>query len=129
MYLLGVPMAVNLDVTFSPEKLKMNAKNDAFLVLKFTNTDNEKIFWCETDVLVKHPLSLAFDRELELGRTRVGILKPNKSAEKKVRIYTRPNNYPGAYSLAITAYVYDEEGVISERLERKAEVECVEIRE
>ncbi len=120
-------MAVNLDVIFKPEKLKMNAKNEAFLVLKFTNADNERIFWCETDVSVKHPLSLAFDKELDLGRTRVGILKPNKIAEKKVRIYTRPNNYPGTYSLNITAYIYDEEGVISERLERKAEVECIEI--
>ena len=116
---------IDLSVEFEPAQLKSNAKNEAFLVLKLKNKDGSKTFWCECDVSAQHPLSLAHDKQLELGRTRIGIVTPGKTIEKKVRVYTRPNNFAGSYGLDVTVYAYDEEGVIAERREHHETVECV----
>ena len=115
----------NISVRFDPEKLKANARNEAMLVLGIENTDSSKNYWCESEVSVKPPLSLAHDIELNMGKTRVGILKPLGKLEKKIKIYTRPNNFPDTYTVNITTYVYDEEGVIAERIESKASIPCV----
>ncbi|MEM3019758.1 MAG: hypothetical protein QW194_00330 [Candidatus Micrarchaeaceae archaeon] len=115
----------NINVRFDPEKLKANARNEAMLVLGIENTDSSKNYWCESEVSVKPPLSLAHDIELNMGKTRVGILKPLGKLEKKIKIYTRPNNFPDTYTVNITTYVYDEEGVIAERIESKASIPCV----
>ncbi|MEM0201839.1 MAG: hypothetical protein QXR73_01530 [Candidatus Micrarchaeaceae archaeon] len=114
----------NISVKFEPEKLKANARNESMLILVVENMDESKDYWCESEVSVKPPLSLAHDIELNMGKMRVGILKPKGKLEKKIRIYTRPNNFPDTYNVNITTYVYDEEGVIAERVESKGTIPC-----
>ena len=115
---------IKLKVNFDPMELKQNSKNEFFLILDFSNINDKLNFWCECDVIVKHPLSLAHDKMLDIGRTRVGIIGPNENIEKRIKVYTRPNNYPGEYELSLTAYLYDREGIIAERIDRKDTVIC-----
>ncbi len=115
---------IELKINFDPPELKQNIKNEFFIILNFSNTNNDLNFWCECDLLVKHPLSLAHDKMLDIGRTRVGIIEPKQNIEKRIKIYTRPNNYPGEYELNLTAYLYDREGIISERIDRKETIIC-----
>ncbi len=116
---------VEVKVNFEPNILKADSKNEIVATLSYTNKDSEKLFWCESDLVVKSPLTLARDISLSSGRARVGILKPNSGIEKKIKIYTLPNNLPDSYEVNITTYVYDEEAVISERIEQKEYLECV----
>lgn len=114
----------NVSMRFEPERLKANTRNEAMLVLRIENSDGSKDYWCESEVSVKPPLSLAHDIELNMGKTRIGILKPKGQLEKKIKVYTKPNNFPDTYSVNVTTYVYDEEGVIAERVESKGSVPC-----
>jgi len=114
---------IEVSARFEPDVLKAYAKNDAMLVITVKNLDGVP-YWCECDVSVKHPLSLAYDRELGIGRTRMGILKPGGMIEKKIKIFTLPNNFPDDYQVAMTAYVYGEDGAIAERLEKSESVPC-----
>lgn len=114
---------VEISARFEPEVLKAYSKNDATLIIIVKNLGGTP-YWCECDVNVKHPLSLAYDKELATGRTRVGILRPNGTIEKKIKIFTVPNNFPEDYQVSMTAYVYDEDGAIAERLEKSEAVPC-----
>lgn len=113
-----------LETRFEPEVLKANKKNEATMYLTVTSDGNQQHYWCECDINVNHPLSLAPDKELGLGRTRVGILRPNKRIEKQVKVYTRPNNFPDNYSVKITVYLYDEDGAIAQRFEQNEIIKC-----
>ncbi len=116
---------VELNVDFEPQSLKSNMKNEFFIILRLKNTTNTDNFWCECDINVIHPLSLAQDKELAAGRTRIGIITGNETSEKRVKIYTRPNNYPDKYKIKITAYIYDKEGIIAQRIDREEKIECI----
>jgi len=115
---------VDISAKFEPETLKAYKRNEATMHLSLKNPDESKTFWCECDIKVNPPLSLAYDRELNAGHARVGILKPNGNAVKPIKIYTRPNNFPDDYALNITAYVYDEDGAIAERIEHNTSIKC-----
>ena len=115
---------VDVAAKFEPEVLKANKRNEATMHLSLKNVDESKTFWCECDIKVNPPLSLAYDKELNIGHARVGILKPNRSMIKQIKLYTRPNNFPDNYALNITAYVYDEDGAIAERIEYNASIRC-----
>lgn len=116
-------MNVDVNVDFSPGKLKAFSRNEANMTITLKNNTNE-IFWGECEVNVTSPLSLAHDAEMNNGRTRVGIVKPMGTATKQVKIYTRPNNYPDDYTFSVVAYIYDGDGAISERVEKKASIMC-----
>lgn len=109
-----------------PGTLKAYSKNEAYLVLSLKSADGTASYWCECDVSVKPPLSLAHDKELNTGRTKVGIIKPNGEIAKRIRLFTMPNNFPDDYSLSITAYIYGEDGAIAERIEKNESVPCKE---
>ena len=115
---------VSISMMFEPAVLKAYARNEASMHITLKNTDPAKTYWCECDVAVKAPLSLAHDKELSVGRSRVGILKPGGEKEKELRLYTNPNNFPDEYSLTVTAYAYDEDGAIAERTEQAGSVKC-----
>lgn len=117
---------LSVSTKFIPEKLKAYAKNEVTMVIRLDNANKTNHYWCECDVNVKSPLSLAHDRELDTGRTRMGIVKPEGAIEKQIKVYTRPNNFPDDYAINITAYVYDKDGAISERIELPAKIECAD---
>jgi hypothetical protein len=115
---------VQVTVRFDPQTLKAYNRNEATMYLAFENVDGSKQYWCECEIAVKSPLSLAGDKELDAGRTRVGVVKPNETKSKQVKLYTRPNNFPDSYNVGITTYVYDDDGTIAERLEQTENIAC-----
>ena len=115
---------VDLSTEFEPQVLKAYTKNEAVMKITMKSLDPSRTFWCECDINVKPPLTLAHDKELGLGRTRIGIIKPNGTIQKPIRLYTSPNNFPDEYPISIIAYVYDEDGAIAERLEFSKGIRC-----
>lgn len=116
--------AIRVTVKFEPQKLRAYKRNEATMSLAFENSDSMKQYWCECEIVVRSPLSLAGDRELDAGRTRVGIVRPNESKGKQVKLYTRPSNFPDSYNVGITTYVYEDDGTIAERLEQRESIVC-----
>ncbi len=114
---------IELKTSFEPESLRAFAKNEFKMKMDFFNND-DKTYWCESDIVAKAPLSLAHDMPLENGRLRIGILKPRSSISKIVNLYTLPNNFPDTYLVKFTIYLYDEDGAISERIEQSSSIEC-----
>lgn len=115
---------VEIKVDFAPDKLKAFRNNETLATVNVkNNTDNS--YWCECDILVSSPLSLAPDSQLDAGRQRMGIIGPGETSSKRVRMYTRPNNYPDSYRFEVRAYVYDKDGAIAERVESRASIMCV----
>jgi hypothetical protein len=114
---------VDIQVEFSPPVMKAFWRNEVQMLVTFKNAASST-YWSECEIKVLSPLSLSPDSEMNTGRTRIGILKPFGSAKKTIRLYTRPNNYPDEYQFTITAFVYDEDGAIAERVERKAGIVC-----
>ncbi|MEM3227960.1 MAG: hypothetical protein QXR58_00965 [Candidatus Micrarchaeaceae archaeon] len=114
---------IKIELKFEPDTLKAYAKNEAEMKIKINNT-GEELVWCECDIGVTSPLSLAHDRELDVARTRVGIVRPKSSMEKRVRLYTRPNNFPDEYKVHVTTFAYGEDGAITERNESYGTIVC-----
>ncbi len=108
-----------------PPVLKAFVRNEASVSLSFSNGD-DAIYWCECEVKVAAPLTLAHDRDLKSGMTKVGILKPNGSAEKRIKVYTSSNSFPDTYEVSVTAFLYDETGSIAKRIDHKFGIECSE---
>lgn len=115
---------IDLTTEFEPQVLKAYTRNEAVMKITMKSLDQARTFWCECDINVKPPLTLAHDKDLGVGRTRVGILKPNGEIMKPIKLYTSTNNFPDEYPISITAYVYDEDGAIAERLEFAKSVKC-----
>lgn len=115
--------SAKIETKFEPVSLKANNRNEATMYISL-ESDSEKTFWCECDIMVSPPLSLAHDKELNVGRTRIGILRPKGGIGKQVKLYTRPNNFPDDYPVSITTYLYDEDGAIAERIEQREKVKC-----
>ncbi|MGC8649224.1 MAG: hypothetical protein ACP5UN_03350 [Candidatus Micrarchaeia archaeon] len=117
---------MDVDVKFNPSVLKPFARNEVMLNITLKNNSNSILYWGECDINVQPPLSLASDIDLNAGRMRIGILKPNHSISKPARIYTRLNNYPDDYVFKIIAYFYDEDGAIVKRIEKNITIPCIE---
>ena len=120
----GCVANVEIQTEFTPQKMRAFWRNEVQMVVTLKNAASTT-YWSECEIKVVSPLSLAHDSEMNVGRTRIGILKPFGSAKKVVRLYTRPNNYPDEYQFTITAFVYDEDGAIAERVEKRMGIECV----
>ncbi|MDE1869162.1 MAG: hypothetical protein KGH60_04340 [Candidatus Micrarchaeota archaeon] len=117
---------LSISAAFEPNQLKAFKRTDAVMKLAFANSNAEKAYWCECDISVKSPLSLAPDKELGKGRAKVGIIMPGKSREKPIKLYTTPNNFAGDYDIKMTVYVYDEDGAIAERFEKVESIKCLD---
>lgn len=116
---------LSIKTILEPSALKAYSRNEASLSLEILN-QNKQVLWCESEINVTSPLSLAFDYELNRGFVRIGIMESNKIKKKKVNLYTRPNNFPDDYKLNILFFVYDSDGVIFERIEHQVIVPCKE---
>ncbi len=116
---------MQVTVKFDPQTLKSYKRNDVTMNLTLENVDESKLYWCECEIAVKSPLSLAIDCELDAGRARIGIVKPSEGKSKQIKLYTRPSNFPDSYKVGITTYVYEDDGTIAERLEQTESIVCV----
>ncbi len=116
---------LSIKTILEPSDLKAYSRNEALLLIEISN-QNEQVLWCESEIKVTSPLSLAFDYELNRGFVRIGMMEPNKTKKKKVNLYTRPNNFPDDYKLNILFFIYDKDGVIFERIEHQVIVPCKE---
>ncbi len=113
----------DIDIDFTPRQLRAFSRNEAHMTINVKNL-SANTYWCECEIMLMPPLSLANDSEMNSGRMRVGIIKPMGKMSKQVKVYTRPNNYPDDYKFSIVAFVYDEDGAIAERVEKKASIAC-----
>lgn len=123
---MGFMPVLSVSASFEPKELKAFKRADAVMKLSFVNPDTEKAYWCECDILVKSPLSLAPDKELGKGRAKIGIILPSKSREKPIKLYTTQNSFAGDYDIKMTVYVYDEDGAIAERFEKVESIKCID---
>jgi hypothetical protein len=113
-----------VETRFDPVSLKANKKNEAIMYLSIHSSNDSKTYWCECDINVSAPLSLAHDKELNMGHTRIGLLKPKGKIEKPIKLYTTPNNIIANYPVSIIAYLYDDDGTIAERIESSEQIKC-----
>lgn len=118
-----VMMALELTAHFSPLRLAAYMRNEAEMEVSVRNP-GEQPLWVECDVKVPSALSLAPDRQLEGGRTRLGIALPGESASKKIKVYAGPQSYPDEYKIVLTIYAYGQDGAIASREERKEYLRC-----
>jgi hypothetical protein len=116
---------VETTINFEPATLKAYSRNEAYMTVTVTNMGEDAIYWCELEVHVSLPLSLAPDTEMTKAKTRMGILTKGKPLTKKLKLFTRPNNFPDLYKVALTTYFYGEDGVIAERRDLKGEISCL----
>ena len=94
---------VQVAVKFDPQTLKAYSRNEATMHLVFESVDSLKQYWCECEIAMKSPLSLAGDRELDAGRTRVGIVRPNESKSKQVK-WRLTSSRKGFRSASLSAF-------------------------
>ncbi len=111
-------------VEFAPNRLRAFRNNDTMATVNVKN-NSKNTYWCECDITVSSPLSLSQDSQLDVGRQRIGIIGPGETSGKRIRLYTRPNNYPDNYKFEIRAFLYDKDGAIAERIESRASIMCV----
>ena len=114
---------MKVKIYFEPEKLAAGKRGNGEIVMSLSNESDSKTFWCECDVHVDSQLSLAMDRDLNEGRTRIGIIKPGGVAEKRVRFYAKHGSIAGKDKVRVTSYAYDEDGAIYERGDTENEIE------
>jgi hypothetical protein len=115
----------SVKIVFEPEVLDRTKAGEVNMKMEFSAPDAEKEYWCECDVQVKAPMSLSHDAFLEKGRTRVGILGPNKGKiSKQVKLFSSPSMSANDYLITVTTYLYDEEGTIAERRDTSEVIKC-----
>ncbi len=107
---------VDIKLDFAPKAFSSGARNELIMTISISSGDAQP-HWCECDIEVKAPVSLAPDKELTFGRTRVGIVSTARQISKPVKIYTTNAVVDGDYTIEIIAYLYDEDGAISVRKE------------
>ncbi len=114
---------VNVDTSFNPKTLWDNKKNEVTMELKL-RSDSAGDYWCECDIKAASPLSLAHDVNLNVGRTRIGIIKQGATLKKQVKLYSSSTITSGDYAVEITTYIYDGDGAIAERHDFKTTITC-----
>ncbi|MCL4372333.1 hypothetical protein M1373_03380 [Candidatus Marsarchaeota archaeon] len=117
---------MQLEASFEPESLKAFSKNEVTMEVSVENTEDSNLYWGECEISTKPPLSLAHDMQLDTGRMRIGILRPNSKIKKPVKLYTLPNNFPEEYPIKIIVYLYDVDGAIHKRLELNKSISCIQ---
>ncbi|MEM4088988.1 MAG: hypothetical protein QW528_03495 [Candidatus Micrarchaeaceae archaeon] len=116
---------LNATLEVSPKNLKPFMSNEVQLTIRLDAPANAPRYWAEAIIEVPHMFSLQPGAEVERSRTLLGIIGGGGAArEKKIRIFTLNSIYPDTYKVRVTFFVYAEDGVIAERKEAFAEIEC-----
>lgn len=111
-------------VHFTPMRLTAYMRNEVEMEVGANNAGDQPL-WIECDVKVPSAISLAPDRQLEGGRTRLGIALPGEKVGKKVKIYAGAASYPDEYKLTMTFYAYGKDGAIAKRIDHIERLRCV----
>ncbi|MEM4165915.1 MAG: hypothetical protein QW153_04200 [Candidatus Bilamarchaeaceae archaeon] len=114
---------VELSARVHPDVLFAYSQNFVNLIIRVENHD-PSLFWCEIDIKVPESLSLSPTSDLQKGRVRVGILTKKEFIEKLVKIFANQYTPPQIYPIFITLYLFNKDGVIESRLEKKIEIRC-----
>ncbi len=115
---------VEININFDPEIIKKYTTSEISMNIELKLLDEEYNYWCESDIEIEEPLSLAPHKRLSKGRRRIGIIKRNFKRSQKVNIYSDSTNFPNNYALKLVTYVYGEDGVIVDRIETSTELVC-----
>jgi hypothetical protein len=116
----------DVKVGFNPRILESGSRNEVVMDISVRSQD-QKPYWCECDIKVSPPVSLAHDKDLPIGRTRIGIVTSVHALTKQVKIYTSQDVVNGDYQITLTVYMYDEDGAISARKEINETIRCSDI--
>ncbi len=116
-------MGFRISPRFHPIRLGAYMTGQVELSIEIENT-GEQPCWVECSVSVPDALSLAPDKELGMGRIRIGIINPGESLMGKCKIYAGAKSYPDLYPVKLVAYGFGKDGVILQREEKKTELRC-----
>ncbi len=115
---------IEVRVRLEPPSIRPNIDREVAMSIELESKSESEPYWCECDVEVEPPLSLAPHKDLESGRKRLGIIKPKSGLSQRINIYADITSFPNNYTIKLITYVYDADGAISERLETLSELRC-----
>jgi len=113
-----------IHTSFYPIRLTAYARNEVEMEVALTNNGVQPL-WFECDVKLPAAISLAPDKQLSSGRSRLGIALPGSLVKKKIRIYGGAASYPDTYRIMLTIFAFGSDGVIFSREERRADLRCL----
>ncbi|MCC7552325.1 hypothetical protein KO317_01505 [Candidatus Micrarchaeota archaeon] len=114
---------LSIKASFFPIRLIAYTQNDVEIEVTIQN-NTEDIYWTECDVELPEAISLSKDKKLIKGRSRVGIVGPDASVTKRIKIYGRESSYPDLYTIKLTAYGFDQEGKIQTHSNKSVKLRC-----
>ena len=115
---------LDIKTSFYPIRLRAHTRNETEMEITVSNNTPNPL-WVECDVKMPEAISLAPDRQLAAGKTRMGIAMPSGKASKKIKIYAGASSYPDTYRIAMTVFAFGQDGVISYRQEARADLRCL----
>jgi len=116
----------SIRASFFPIRLTAFIQSHVEMEVTIINNTKE-IYWLECDVNLPDAISLAPDRKLSKGRSRIGIVGPKGRATKRIKIYGGASSYPDMYKIKITAYGFDQQGTIQVRSNKNVKLRCERI--
>lgn len=114
---------IDFSLRLHPDIMFAYQQNYANLIIRVENRGDNHV-WCEGDIKVPDGLSLSPTNTLVKGRVRMGILGKNEFLEKSVRIFATQYTAPQVYQAGATVYVFNKDGIIESRMEKKIEIRC-----
>ncbi len=115
---------LDINTSFYPIRIKAHMRNETEMEITAGNNTAGPL-WIECDVKLPEAISLAPDRQLSSGKTRMGIALPSSALKKKIKIYAGASSYPDTYRIAITIFAFAQDGVIAYRQEARADLRCL----
>lgn len=106
-----------------PLRLTAFAKSEVELTIDVTNESNEP-YWVECSVQVPGVLSLVPDKDLAVGKKRIGLLAPGETLNGKCKIYSTVRTYPDVHEVKVTTFGYSRDGAVGTRDDKKVDLRC-----
>jgi len=99
----------SISTKFFPIRLSAYKKDSVELSIEVENQLSDAA-WVECDVSIPEVLSLAPNRELAMGRLRIGIVGAKQIGTGRCKIYSGAKTYPDMYQINIRVYGYGRNG-------------------
>ncbi len=121
-------LMLEIRTSFYPIRLQAYQRSECDMEVSVLNTTGQPL-WLECDAKVPEAISLAPDRQLSAGRTRLGIAIPGGVCKKKVKVYAGAASYPDTFKILVTVFAYGQDGAIAYRQENRSDLRCVKFGE